>query len=66
MAKYKLVNNLTHSIIYTNHEEKKNQLLEEGFHIQNPESDKGTTQTTKKRKAAVKNGKNKAKAEGNI
>ena len=65
MAKYKLVNNLTHSIIYTDHEERKNQLLKEGFYIHDNKSESSTTQTTKKRKAAVKN-ENKNRAESDI
>lgn len=66
MAKYKLINDTTHKIWYTNNEKEKNQLLQRGFHIQNITASKNNTPTTKKRKAAVRNGKDKNRAEGDI
>lgn len=52
MAKYKLINNGTHRIWYTNNEKVKAKLLEEGYHI-----DTGKVKTTKKRKVAGTNGR---------
>ena len=46
MAKYKLLNEETHSIVYTNRENRKNQLLNKGFNI----CEKTTSKKTKERK----------------
>ena len=55
MATYKLINESTHKIFYTDNEKEKNQLLERGFHIQNSNVDETKNPTTKKRKAVSKN-----------
>ncbi len=51
MAKYKLINEITHSIIYTDSEKKKNRLLERGFHIYGAEKNIKQAPTAKRRKA---------------
>lgn len=55
MAKYKLINDVTHRIWYTDNEKEKNQLLERGFHIQEQIVIREKQPTTKKRKAVSKN-----------
>lgn len=54
MAKYKMINDETHSIWYTNSEKEKDQLLKRGFHIQETAHKATATTTTKKRKAVKK------------
>ena len=55
MAKYKLINNKTHSIWYTNSEKEKDQLLKRGFYIKEAQPKVTAAPTAKKRKAVKKN-----------
>lgn len=69
MSKYRLVSEYGNRVIYTDNEKEKNQLLERGFYIQNPDVSKTKAPTTKKRKAVSKNerkSENKNRAEGDI
>ena len=60
MVKYKLINNETHKIIYTNNEKEKEQLLEKGFYINGIPPQKANTTKTKKRKAVTTSEKGKS------
>jgi hypothetical protein len=55
MAKYKLLNEDTHEIIYTLSEKKKDQLLEKGFHIYGENKMVKQAPGAKRRKAVKKN-----------
>lgn len=54
MVKYKLINEETHSIWYTDNEKKKAELISKGYHIYEDKAEVKAP-TTKRRKAAKKN-----------
>ena len=54
MSKYKLINDSTREIWYTDNEKKKTELISKGYHIYE-DGAKVKAPTTKRRKAAKKN-----------